>query len=374
MEFKQSANTFFHWQLAGGWQRKVWGRPAPAPPHGVPGGGGGAAHHHLAAEPRAGGRGVPRPAAQHQVSPQAARPPGSGHQRGGQPLLPPLAAAAGGGRHHHFIRQAHYDAKGRQEQNLRGIKKLQRIVKEEEIVSGKHVVMLLEFSASWKLMWMVTRSQKSYHIRSLTSLCLSTVTGLKNQTKPHSTGEAAQLQKTAQQYFLIKINFNVFQKLCRKKMAIEKFSWARCGSPATWSCRLCSVVQRKAKLCYVTNNRNYSWVVTILLLYIIALSENQVKYFEKYWRRRTILAAHITKMFLLKLRKQNKYSSLKAMDLVGVRYGTKVQPVQHSKGYGFALHPSPELCHPYSLTGAFPNITVVWMLCMNRLKYFFCQR
>ena len=34
MEFKQSANTFFHWQLAvaGGWQRKVWGRPAPAPP------------------------------------------------------------------------------------------------------------------------------------------------------------------------------------------------------------------------------------------------------------------------------------------------------------------------------------------------------
>ena len=107
-------------------------------------------------------------------------------------------------------------------------------------------------------------------------------------------------------------------------MAIEKCSWARCGSPATWSCRLCSVVQRKAKLCYVTNNRNYSWVVTILLLYIIALSENQVKYFEKYWRRRTILAAHITKMFLLKLRKQNKYSSLKAMDLVGVRYGTKV--------------------------------------------------
>ena len=157
-------------------------------------------------------------------------------------------------------------------------------------------------------------------------------------------------------------------------MAIEKCSWARCGSPATWSCRLCSVVQRKAKLCYVTNNRNYSWVVTILLLYIIALSENQVKYFEKYWRRRTILAAHITKMFLLKLRKQNKYSSLKAMDLVGVRYGTKVQPVQHSKGYGFALLPSPELCHPYSLTGAFPNITVVWMLCMNRLKYFFCQR
>ena len=114
--------------------------------------------------------------------------------------------------------------------------------------------------------------------------------------------------------------------------------------------------------------------MTILLLYIIALSENQVKYFEKYWRRRTILAAHITKMFLLKLRKQNKYSSLKAMDLVGVRYGTKVQPVQHSKGYGFALHPSPELCHPYSLTGAFPNITVVWMLCMNRLKYFFCHR
>ena len=100
-------------------------------------------------------------------------------------------------------------------------------------------------------------------------------------------------------------------------MAIEKCSWARCGSPATWSCRLCSVVQRKAKLCYVTNNRNYSWVVTILLLYIIALSENQVKYFEKYWRRRTILAAHITKMFLLKLRKQNKYSSLKAMDLGG---------------------------------------------------------
>ena len=44
---------------------------------------------------------------------------------------------------------------------------------------------------------------------------------------------------------------------------------------------------------------------------------------------------------------QTKYGSLKAMDLVGVKYGCKVQL---SKGYGFALHPTPELwtkCLPH---------------------------
>jgi len=44
---------------------------------------------------------------------------------------------------------------------------------------------------------------------------------------------------------------------------------------------------------------------------------------------------------------QTKYGSLKAMDLVGVKYGSKVQL---SKGYGFALHPTPELwtkCLPH---------------------------
>ena len=44
---------------------------------------------------------------------------------------------------------------------------------------------------------------------------------------------------------------------------------------------------------------------------------------------------------------QTKYGSLKAMDLVGVKYGTKVQL---SRGYGFALHPTPELwtkCLPH---------------------------
>ena len=37
---------------------------------------------------------------------------------------------------------------------------------------------------------------------------------------------------------------------------------------------------------------------------------------------------------------QTKYGSLKAMDLVGKRYGTKVQL---SKGYGYALQPTPDL-------------------------------
>ena len=44
---------------------------------------------------------------------------------------------------------------------------------------------------------------------------------------------------------------------------------------------------------------------------------------------------------------QTKYGSLKAMDLVGVKYGSKVQL---SKGYGYALHPTPELwtkCLPH---------------------------
>jgi len=44
---------------------------------------------------------------------------------------------------------------------------------------------------------------------------------------------------------------------------------------------------------------------------------------------------------------QTKYGSLKAMDLVGVKYGCKVQL---SKGYGYALHPTPELwtkCLPH---------------------------
>jgi len=44
---------------------------------------------------------------------------------------------------------------------------------------------------------------------------------------------------------------------------------------------------------------------------------------------------------------QTKYGSLKAVDLVGVKYGTKVQL---SRGYGYALHPTPELwtkCLPH---------------------------
>merc|ERR1712025_1011703 len=44
---------------------------------------------------------------------------------------------------------------------------------------------------------------------------------------------------------------------------------------------------------------------------------------------------------------QTKYGSIKAVDLVGVKYGTKVQL---SRGYGYALHPTPELwtkCLPH---------------------------
>ena len=44
---------------------------------------------------------------------------------------------------------------------------------------------------------------------------------------------------------------------------------------------------------------------------------------------------------------QTKYGSLKAMDLVGVKYGSKVQL---SRGFAFALHPTPELwtkCLPH---------------------------
>ena len=44
---------------------------------------------------------------------------------------------------------------------------------------------------------------------------------------------------------------------------------------------------------------------------------------------------------------QTKYGSLKAVDLVGKKYGTKVQL---SRGYGYALHPTPELwtkCLPH---------------------------
>ena len=37
---------------------------------------------------------------------------------------------------------------------------------------------------------------------------------------------------------------------------------------------------------------------------------------------------------------QTKYGSLRAVELVGVRYGTKVQL---SRGYGYALQPTPEL-------------------------------
>ena len=63
---------------------------------------------------------------------------------------------------------------------------------------------------------------------------------------------------------------------------------------------------------------------------------------------------------------QTKYGSLKAMDLVGVKYGTKVQL---SKGYGFALHPTPELwtkCLPHRcLLCSKP------LLSIKRLKYFF---
>lgn len=60
---------------------------------------------------------------------------------------------------------------------------------------------------------------------------------------------------------------------------------------------------------------------------------------------------------------QTKYGSLKAMDLVGVRYGTKVQL---SKGYGFALHPTLELWTPSQVLSPIS----LWMLCMNKLKYF----
>jgi tRNA (adenine57-N1/adenine58-N1)-methyltransferase len=38
---------------------------------------------------------------------------------------------------------------------------------------------------------------------------------------------------------------------------------------------------------------------------------------------------------------QTKYGSLKAVDLIGKKYGTKV--VQLSRGYGYAIHPTPEL-------------------------------
>jgi len=44
---------------------------------------------------------------------------------------------------------------------------------------------------------------------------------------------------------------------------------------------------------------------------------------------------------------QTKYGSIKAIDLVGKKYGTKVQL---SRGYGYALHPTPELwtkCLPH---------------------------
>ena len=44
---------------------------------------------------------------------------------------------------------------------------------------------------------------------------------------------------------------------------------------------------------------------------------------------------------------QTKYGSIKAVDLVGEKYGTKVQL---SRGYGYALHPTPELwtkCLPH---------------------------
>ena len=60
---------------------------------------------------------------------------------------------------------------------------------------------------------------------------------------------------------------------------------------------------------------------------------------------------------------QTKYGFLKAMDLVGVRYGTKVQL---SKGYGFALHPTLELWTPSQVLSPIS----LWMLCMNKLKYF----
>ena len=59
-----------------------------------------------------------------------------------------------------------------------------------------------------------------------------------------------------------------------------------------------------------------------------------------------------TKYGSLKVKKFNtgitiSDSLVKAMDLVGVKYGSKVQL---SKGYGFALHPTPELwtkCLPH---------------------------
>ena len=60
---------------------------------------------------------------------------------------------------------------------------------------------------------------------------------------------------------------------------------------------------------------------------------------------------------------QTKYGSLKAMDLVGVRYGTKVQL---STGYGFALHPTLELwtkCLPHRCFHLYHHL---WMLCMKK--------
>ena len=43
---------------------------------------------------------------------------------------------------------------------------------------------------------------------------------------------------------------------------------------------------------------------------------------------------------------QTKYGSLKAMDLVGAKYGSKVQL---SRGFAFALHPTPELWTRYRI-------------------------
>ena len=60
---------------------------------------------------------------------------------------------------------------------------------------------------------------------------------------------------------------------------------------------------------------------------------------------------------------QTKYGFLKAMDLVGVRYGTKVQL---STGYGFALHPTLELwtkCLPHRCFHLYHHL---WMLCMKK--------
>ena len=66
----------------------------------------------------------------------------------------------------------------------------------------------------------------------------------------------------------------------------------------------------------------------LVILYVSFNSIYPVYVREKVMSRKVV---EVEKIY------QTKYGSLKAMDLVGVSYGTKVQL---SKGYGFALHPT----------------------------------